>query len=322
MNNQTVTVQITLDNSNLYFRDIGEMLSRHVSELCSKGNFAHDFAAGIYRALADQLENADFDGELPEKLEQLARKGFDDTMYGADKPEVTLNIQTVGFGSDDDDNRSRSIVWKFRESTEAKKLQAIFEKYVSAPETIGGNPIRILTNDIVPRIDDFKKAQSLLQELATTKGLRIEKSERVWKEAASVDDILKEEDKIIFYEDILTDYYWNRLITNCLIYSFLEAKEDEISDFVTAYGKLPDGFQTADTGINNSFLLRTQEVRDELQERLRGGMFIDDIKSFGQEYGLSVLGIPIKKRVEHLERTGVVSKGKRKGKVFYSLSAR
>ena len=46
MNDQTVTVQITLDDSSLYYRDLGEMLSRHVSELCSKGKFAQDFAAG------------------------------------------------------------------------------------------------------------------------------------------------------------------------------------------------------------------------------------------------------------------------------------
>lgn len=322
MNNQTVTVQVTLDDSSLYFRDLGEMLSRHVSELCSKGNFAHDFAAGIYRALADQLENAEFDGASSEKLEQLARKGFDETMYGEDEPKITLNIQSVGFCSNDDnDGSASSIQWRYRDSREGKKLDAILEKYVSVPAGINDSPIQILTNDIVPRIDDFKKAQSLLQEMAAAKGLRIEKSKSEWKKAASVDEILENDYKIVFHGDVLTDHYWSMLIKNCVKHSVLEAKEDEISDFMTAYAKLPDGFQTANTEINKSFFLWTQEIRDELRERLRAGMFIDDLKAFSQEYGLSDLGIPIKNRVEYLDRAGVVSKGKRKGKVFYSLSS-
>lgn len=48
-------------------------------------------------------------------------------------------------------------------------------------------------------------------------------------------------------------------------------------------------------------------------------MFIEDIRAFDQEHGLADLGISIKSRVECLERSGIVSKGKQKNKVFYSL---
>lgn len=318
---KTVTVQLTLDDSSLYFRDLGEMFSRHISELCSKGNFAHEFAAGIYRALADQLENAEFDGASSERLEQLTRNGFDETMYGSKEPKVTLDVNTVDFGSDDNYG---VYTWRFlmeyNDSAVAKKLHVILEKYTSNFESIDDSPIRVLTKCIIPIIDDFKNAQSLLQEMAAARGLRIEKSKTEWKKSASIDEILKEEDKIVFYGDILTVYYWSRFVTKCPKYSIFEATEGEVSDFVAAYAKLPDGFQTADTEINDSFSLWIQEVRGELHQRLTVGMFIDDIKAFAQEYGLPYIGIPIKNHVESLERAGVVSKGKRKGKVFYSLS--
>lgn len=320
MNEQIVTVQITLSNSSLYFQDLGEMLSRQVSELCSKGNFAHDCAAEIYRALADKLESAEFDCTSPQQMEHLARYGFEEAMSGLVEPKAIQNIQIAGFRSRSDQVNAHSIKWEYRVSKEAKKLHAILEKYVSDP-LISDRPITILRDEIIPRIDDFMKAQLLLQELATANGLRIEKSERDWKNLASVDDILKEENEIIFYEDTLTDYRWEKLITNCLKYSVIEADDEDISIFVAAYGQLPDGFKSADAQIDNTFKDWVRAIRDALNERLKTEMSIDDIKVFGQIHGLSNMGISIKNRIEYLEQMGIVIKGKKTGKVFYSLSS-
>ena len=192
---QTVTVRFTLDDSKLYFSDLGEMLARHINELCSKGNFGHEFAAGIYRALASQLENAEFDEISRETFEDLARKGFDNAMYGDEEPPTTIQAHIVGPGSvayGYDDSAS-SVCQKYRDRKEAKKLQVIIAKYTSGHHGTDDDPIKILLENILPSLEDFSKAQSLLCEMAEAKGLRIVKRFSDWNNLGSglIDHIQK-----------------------------------------------------------------------------------------------------------------------------------
>lgn len=77
MYERTINIQFTINSENLYFEGIGEMLSRHVSELCSQGNLGHDLAADIYSALAEQLRIDSIDEASSAELGEMVRKGFD-----------------------------------------------------------------------------------------------------------------------------------------------------------------------------------------------------------------------------------------------------
>jgi hypothetical protein len=320
MNDQVLTVQLKIDDSSLYFEGLDEMLSRHLGELCSKGNFGPEFVVGIYRALADRIDEAlRRDQDPATSIEGTSREGFS----AATSPSWS-GLSDVAQGDEDDygdePDTAQDVSWAYRDSDEARKISAIFDKHLSFDSELEHGAIGVLLKDILPHLSDLQAAETRLLDMAEASGLRVESDSDSWKEAASVDEILKDEGNIIFRRDTLTDYAWTRLVRNCVKQSVIEASDEDISCFVSAYARLPAGFRTARCVIDNNFPSWVSQIRKDLDDRLRSGMFVEDIRAFGSEYGLSDADVPIKKRVEYLERIGQVSKGRKNGKVFYQLS--
>ncbi|SOC13210.1 hypothetical protein SAMN05877809_106221 [Rhodobacter sp. JA431] len=324
MATQKVIVEFELEDSQLYFDGLGELLSKQVTELCSKGNFGHDFAAGIYRTLAEHLAKTDFDSLGSRGMSQVANDGFDEVLHSPGEPTVAISI--TGPNWDEDFDRGQHDSWevdrKFRESAPGKKLSALFEKFGRSSNLDDSQAIEALRKIAEPNISVFEEAEAELFQISDSLGFRTEPNREKWRSGASLEEIMQEEDKIVFIEDVLNNYFFQHLQQKCLRFCATEASIEDVSNFVALLEKLPASFVGNEARMaSDDFVEWTKNLRGDLDGHLTEGMFMEDIKSFSAKHALSERGINIKNRIDHLVRTGAANKTKKNGKVFYVLAS-
>lgn len=315
MEQERVTVQFKLDNSALYFRGLGDLLSQHVIELCSKGNFGHEVAAGIYRALSEQLERAEFDSDSLEDAEGLARAGFEKAVWGSNfEQEDRVYISRTEFVSNKNGDRNPyAVEFDYRESKECKRITTIEEKYLSSYKD--AQAICVIYNDILPRVDALLAAQSYVIEAAKKGGFRFERSRDEWKSTASVDEIVDCEDEIVFYGDIVAESIsWRNLINNCFNRLIISGADEDLTTFLSAYDRLPDGFQITSVKIKKPYNVWIETTRNEIYEKLKAGVLIEELREFDDKHGTWMTN-----RVYRLENEGKVLRGRRGRKALLKL---
>ena len=79
----------------------------------------------------------------------------------------------------------------------------------------------------------------MLLNVASANNIKVENDYDIWKKNAPIREVIDHENKIVFLDQELTDYYWRKLLERCVRASILDATEDEIDSFVAAYSILP-----------------------------------------------------------------------------------
>ncbi len=156
---------------------------------------------------------------------------------------------------------------EYQESPEAEKAALIIRTCVPRLSTPAENPLRILLVDILSVVDDLKAAQSLLESKVSAARLRLAKNNSDWEASATAKEIRTHKDGVVFYEHTLTGpgLDWECFIRDCVRYSLFEATDEELTDFIAAYARLPSGFQSAQIPIDETLIDRAREIRARLE---------------------------------------------------------
>jgi hypothetical protein len=328
-----VSINIDLDVETHYFEGLGELLGKQVSELCSRGNMSVGIAAEIYQSLATELLKINESESLSKSGEIAARSGFENA-YGEnfiDEESESIEEETTEISpyedyikrqQDRELERERSpwgVRSKFNGFDEVKKVNAVFEKFLEHRTDRMERPLEIFADEIAPRIEDFIKADEILEQLLSESELRVEKNKQLWKQNASLEEIMQnEENNILFYDSIIDNYKWKRFLDSCINYLAQNSTEKEISDFIDSYKKFPKSYRTIDIEEASSLIKEIREFRESLSARLSEGLFIRELSNMDENYKKmfnSYTGL--KFFVDELVEDGRVIKEKKNGKVFY-----
>lgn len=334
MKNTVIKINIEIDDVP-YFEGLGELLGHQVKELCSRGCMTIPEAAKIYKILGEKLNSFYEEEGLAKWCEAVSREGFSE-LYNEDEKakeesHTGKNINdyqpSEGFQIYSSEEHQLDLeheqspwglVRKFENSIQVKKVDAIIEKYVDYEKNDNLSDIDIFYKHIVPRLNDFKTASDVFEDILAKSKLKRFKNEKSWKAQATIEELMSGGDSIIFTEHFQYNYKWNRFISDCILYAAFSDCDSELESFLDAYKVFPAIYQYTSVEKIKEMVINNHAFKVRLSQQLIKGMFIKDVSELDEEYReIYQTHCGLKTYLDELVENGHVIKEKKMNRVYY-----